>query len=78
MDLAKVLQQLHLELENLNAAIASLERLQEAGKHRGKEAEWLGDIGLAVPAVRKRKGKSKQKDDAPQTELRRETTGEGE
>ena len=41
MDLPKVLRDLHEELANLNAAIASLERLQEAGKHRGRPAEWL-------------------------------------
>jgi hypothetical protein len=58
MDLAKVLQQLHEELENLNAAISSLERLQEAGKHRTKATEWLGDIA-SVPVVRKRKSKER-------------------
>jgi hypothetical protein len=66
MDLAKVLQQLHEELENLNAAISSLERLQEAGKHRGKEAEWLGDLALSAPGVRKGKSRTKPKEGAPQ------------
>ena len=61
MDLAKVLQQLHEELENLNAAISSLERLQEAGKHRGKEPGWLGEIPDPVTGEKKRKGKAKSK-----------------
>jgi hypothetical protein len=68
MDLEKVLQQLHEELENLNAAISSLERLQEASKHSGKEAEWLGDLSVPVPAARKRKSKDKPKDVAPSKE----------
>jgi hypothetical protein len=59
MDLAKVLQQLHEELENLNAAISSLERLQEAGKHRGKERELLGDDLVSARAGRRRKTKAK-------------------
>ncbi|HLK67945.1 MAG TPA: hypothetical protein VKU19_31145 [Bryobacteraceae bacterium] len=55
MDLAKVLQQLHEELENLNAAISSLERLQEAGKHRSREQEWMGELPASSRPVRKRK-----------------------
>jgi hypothetical protein len=34
MDLNKVLAQLHEELENLDAAILSLERLQQEGRRR--------------------------------------------
>jgi hypothetical protein len=41
MDLAKVLAQLHAELENLDAAIASLERIQEGGRRRGRPPDWL-------------------------------------
>ena len=67
MDLAKVLQQLHEELENLNAAISSLERLQEAGKNRGKEP-WLGDLASPATAGRKRKGKARSKDVTPDNE----------
>ena len=56
MDLAKVLQQLHDELENLDAAILSLERLQEAGKHRDdKDPEWLREVTKPVRRARKRK-----------------------
>jgi hypothetical protein len=36
MDLAKVLAHLHKELDNLNAAIATLERLQQRGRRRGR------------------------------------------
>jgi hypothetical protein len=36
MDLAKVLAHLHGELDNLNAAIATLERLQQRGRRRGR------------------------------------------
>jgi hypothetical protein len=46
MDLTKVLQQLHEELQNLNAAIVSLERLQEGTRRRGRPAEMLADLGL--------------------------------
>jgi hypothetical protein len=36
MDLDKVLAQLRAELENLDAAIVSLERLQTEGRRRGR------------------------------------------
>jgi hypothetical protein len=78
MDLDKVLQQLHEELENLNAAISSLERLQEAGKLRGKEAEWLEEIATPAPAARKRKGKAKPKGDAPRGGPGIDSAGESE
>jgi hypothetical protein len=74
MDLTKVLQQLHEELENLNAAISSLERLQEAAKHRGKQPEWLGDLTSAVRGGRKAKSGGKLKGDLPEVE----TTDGGE
>lgn len=41
MDLAKVLAQLHMELKNLDAAIASLERIQQGARRRGRPPEWL-------------------------------------
>jgi hypothetical protein len=62
MDLAKVLQQLHEELENLNAAILSLERLQESGKSRGKDSAWMGEISGDESAVPKRRGRPKTKE----------------
>ena len=36
MDLVKVLAQLHGELDNLNAAIATLEQLQQGSRRRGR------------------------------------------
>jgi hypothetical protein len=36
MDLAKVLANLHEELDSLNMAIATLERLQQGGRRRGR------------------------------------------
>jgi len=59
MDLAKVLQQLHEELENLNAAIVSLERLQEGSRRRGRPAEMLVDLGLPARARARRKDPAK-------------------
>ena len=41
MDLAKVLAQLYAELQNLDAAIASLERIQQGSGRRGSPPEWL-------------------------------------
>jgi len=41
MDLDKVLAQLRAELENLDAAIASLERLQTEGPRRGRPPKLL-------------------------------------
>jgi BMFP domain-containing protein YqiC len=42
MDLDKVLAQLREELENLDAAIASLERLQTEGPRRGRPPKLPG------------------------------------
>jgi hypothetical protein len=78
MDLEKVLQQLHEELDNLNAAISSLERLQETGKLRGKETEWLEDISTPGPAPRRRKSKAKPQGEAPTEEQGIGATGESE
>ncbi len=58
MDLAKVLQQLHDELDALNAAILSLERLSQGGRRRGRPPEWLA-------ALKKEKPKKKRKSAAP-------------
>ncbi|HTS32217.1 MAG TPA: hypothetical protein VMH81_40390 [Bryobacteraceae bacterium] len=62
MDLAKVLQQLHEELDNLNAAISSLERLEEAGKNRSREQEFLGQLAPPPRAGRKRRSKGSEED----------------
>jgi hypothetical protein len=58
MDLAKVLTQLHEELANLNAAILSLERLQEGGRRRGRPPAWLADVKKAERTVRKHRGQA--------------------
>lgn len=49
MDLTKVLAQLRAELENLDAAIASLERIQNGSRRRGRPPIWLNK---ARPAPR--------------------------
>lgn len=41
MDLTKVLAQLHAELENLDAAIASLERIEQGSRRRGRPPLWI-------------------------------------
>jgi len=49
MDLAKVLQQLHEELQHLDAAILSLERLQTRSR-RGRPPSLLADARAALRA----------------------------
>jgi hypothetical protein len=52
MDLSKVLAQLREELENLDAAIISLERLQHEGRRRGRPPKALSEAsksGRSVP-----------------------------
>jgi hypothetical protein len=41
MDLSKVLAQLRAELENLDAAIANLERIEQGDGRRGRPLIWL-------------------------------------
>jgi hypothetical protein len=51
MDLPKVLAQLREELANLDAAILTLQRLQQQGEtHRGRPPEWLAHIRRSDPA----------------------------
>jgi hypothetical protein len=59
MDLAKVLTQLHKELDNLNATIATLERMQQGGRPPRR-----------VPSQASRANQSTGKR-APRTERRR-------
>ena len=47
MDLARVLQQLHEELQHLDAAILSLERLQRRNR-RGRPPTLLADARAAI------------------------------
>jgi hypothetical protein len=56
MDLAKVLAQLHAELDNLNSAIASLERLQveaKAGPGRPRKSVTAETPDTEANAARK-------------------------
>ena len=52
MDLTKVLAQLRQELENLDAAILSLERLQQEGRRRGRPPKALADLTKAARTSR--------------------------
>ena len=61
MDLARVLQQLHEELEALDAAILSLERLHQGGRRRGRPPEWLAEFKPPARPGRK-KAASKSSD----------------
>jgi hypothetical protein len=53
MDLSKVLAQLREELENLDAAILSLERLQQEGPRRGRPPKVLSNLSKAPRPARK-------------------------
>jgi len=53
MDLHKVLAQLREELENLDAAILSLERLQHEGRRRGRPPKALSQLSGTARAARK-------------------------
>jgi hypothetical protein len=53
MDLSKVLTQLRAELENLDAAILSLERLQQEGRRRGRPPKVLSEVSKASRAARR-------------------------
>ena len=48
MDLSKVLAELRLELQNLEAAIQSLERLQEDKPRRGRPPKSLAHLSKAA------------------------------
>jgi hypothetical protein len=53
MDLNKVLAQLREELENLDTAILSLERLQQEGhRRRGRPPKALSHLSRAARAVK--------------------------
>ena len=56
MDLRRVLAQLREELENLDAAILSLERLQHEGRRRGRPPKALSHLSKASRAARKEGG----------------------
>lgn len=54
MDLSKVLAQLREELANLDAAILSLERLQQEGPRRGRPPKALSQFSKTARHGRKR------------------------
>jgi hypothetical protein len=53
MDLRRVLAQLREELENLDAAILSLERLQQASPRRGRPPKALSQLSKTASAAQK-------------------------
>jgi hypothetical protein len=53
MDLRKVLAQLREELANLDAAILSLERLQQEGRPRGRPPKTLSHLSKVTRAAQK-------------------------
>ena len=55
MDLSKVIQQLHEERARLDAAILSLERLQESGHRRGRPPLLLTELKKADRPARKQR-----------------------
>ena len=62
MDLTKVLQELHQELENLNAAIHSLERLHEGSRRRERSRGLLAGLGIPDKEGVRRKAASKPRE----------------
>ena len=66
MDLQKVLAQLRGELENLDAAIESLERLQLTERRRGRPPSWLAAI--KKPGRPPRNNKPRRSDGRPKGE----------
>jgi hypothetical protein len=48
MDLARILAQLREELENLDAAILSLERLRQEGRRRGRPPKTMPNRSKGV------------------------------
>ena len=54
MDLQRLLRDLRRELENLDAAIASLERLNASGKRRGRPPSVLTEAQKAAENTHER------------------------
>jgi hypothetical protein len=55
MDVEKILAEMRLEREQLEDAIASLERLERPVKRRGRPPGWLAEIRKAQETVGKKK-----------------------
>ncbi len=52
MDISKILEQLRKELGHLDAAILSLEKLQENGVRRGRPPKALSFLNQPLPTLR--------------------------
>ena len=63
MDLSRILAKLREELENLDAAILSLERLQQESPRRGRPPKALSQLSKTARAAHKDTG-----DDGPISE----------
>lgn len=59
MDLEKVLAQLRADLDNVDQAILSLERLRQATRRRGRPPLWLTDNSGKKKARSRRGRKAK-------------------
>ena len=70
MDLAKVLAHLHAELDSLDAAIASLQRLQQGDERRGRPTLRVqkSDEETVERRVRKTKLGARHAGEMPPTE----------
>jgi hypothetical protein len=69
MDLAKIVQHLRQELADLDAAIASLERLDRSLQQRGPVTAYTMEAGVAVGLPRRRGRKPKNEPgEAPEGE----------
>lgn len=68
MDLTKVLAQLRAELENLDAAIASLERIQNGSRRRGRPPIWLNKMR---PALHNERNAGEYQEDEDEDKSRR-------
>jgi hypothetical protein len=56
MDITKVLEELRRELEHLDAAILSLERLQEKATKRGRPPKLLSQLRRPTRSTTRRSG----------------------
>jgi hypothetical protein len=62
MDLTKVLANLHEELDSLNAAIATLERLQKGGRRRERPPRLVhGQANRAIELTGKQPAKTERR-----------------
>jgi len=62
MDLSKVLTELREELANLDAAILSLERLQQEGRRRGRPPTTISNLTKARTTRRAGTGEGPEPD----------------